>query len=231
MNKFLTMLSRIMNIKLQKMESNVKGKLTFRLNNQKNENPIVDNSLSINAASEKNAVITVKATEVNKSTDYSEIENSIVRVGMGEIIDYVSSNRHKNLIQGIKLDIDYLTERSAYGINEKEKLLMLADLIINYKGKSFVNHLYWFKDKKVLNGRICDIPLTAFAKLNSQEIVSKLILMGAEDISTKQSQSTELVESIAQLFSNEEDKRTSIQDTISTIIDLVGLDAQNSYKQ
>ena len=79
----------------------------------------------------------------------------------------------------------------------------------------------WFgNDPKIMNARIGNVPIIAFAKLNSPEMAEALIEKGAADIETEVSKNKELVLELSRLFDCVPTK-TSSNDAISLIRNMV----------
>lgn len=170
--------------------------------------------------------------KVEQLTDYSESKDDVIRVGLGDLIDYINGESRKYIAQGIDLDMQYMTEKSARGSSKKELVAMLADFLLNYRGNNAQSHLYWLgRDSKVVNGRICDIPLMTFAKLNSPELAAQLAQLGAEDIKTAQSENEDLVVSTAQVLGYGQERRSSMADTMSVLNGILGNNAEQPFKK
>lgn len=173
----------------------------------------------------------LNANKVEQLTDYSENEDDIIRVGLGDLIEYIHGSSRKYITLGIDLDMQYMTEKSVRSSSKKELVAMLADFLLNYKGNEAQSHLYWLgRDPKVVNGRICDIPLMAFAKLNSPEIATQLAQLGAEDIKTTQSENKDLVVLTAQILDHGQERISSMSDTLSVLNDIFNAEQPSGRK-
>lgn len=171
-------------------------------------------------------------TQSEQPIDELESEDDIIRVGLGELVEYVKGSSRKYIAQAIDLDMQYMTEKSVHGSSKKELVIMLADFVLNYKGDDAQSHLFWLgRDHNVVNGRICDIPIIKLAKLNSSEIATQLSQLGAEDVKTTQSEDRDLVASVANLLGYGRERRSSMADTMSVISDGLGINAEEPFKK
>lgn len=181
---------------------------------------------------EKQVIEDVQSQSVQKTNTI--VHDDIVRVGYGDILDYIRSTCKNYIDHAIDFDMPNITERAVVGRSDKEKVLMLVDFIINYKGEQIDNHMHRFNtnaDDKLLNSRISNIPLLAFAKLNSDEIVEKLQSMGANDVSTEQSENEELVKATAELLKLGTGNKRTLQDTIVIVDNMIGKNAEKAFKK
>lgn len=145
----------------------------------------------------------------------------ILNMGFGDVIDYLKSPKYQNLAQAMAWDIDYFTEKTVAGSSKEEKALMLANFAIDYKGNNINGHLFWFgNDSKVMNARIGNVPIIAFAKLNSPKMAEALIEKGATDLETEVSKNKELVLEVSRLFDCVPTQASS-NDAISLIRNIV----------
>ena len=168
----------------------------------------------------------------NNSKQTEDENDDIIRVGLGDIADYIQGPSHKYISHAIDFDMQYMTENAVRGSTKKELVAMLADFILNYRGNDVQSHLNWLaNDSKVINGRICNIPIIEFAKLNNPEVVTLLSQLGAEDIKTSQSENKDAVESVAKMFGYDKERKTSMSDTISVINDILGTNAEEPFKK
>lgn len=128
------------------------------------------------------------------------MERKILRAGYGEIIDYLQGDKPAMVHMGFVMP--YMLEVALRGITDKERLVILVDVLLSYKGEEVENILrefYRYRDV-IENGRVCDIPLVDFARLNSEEVANALLAIGCPDEKTKQSENKELVKATAALF-------------------------------
>lgn len=128
------------------------------------------------------------------------MERKILRAGYGEIIDYLQGAKPAMVHMGFVMP--YMLEVALRGITDKERLVILVDVLLSYKGEEVENILrefYRYRDV-IENGRVCDIPLVDFARLNSEEVANALLALGCPDEKTKQSENKELVKATAALF-------------------------------
>lgn len=161
-----------------------------------------------------------------QSNNSSLASNNIVEnnnVDIGEIIDYINSETHRELFNCIMLDSSYMTQQLLKGKNNEKSILILVDFLVNISNsRELDRHLYWLcQNKKILNGRICNIPIIKFAELNNQQLVGKLIQLGYEDVSTEQSQNEEFIKLVFQLFENVDNKNISLSDKLSMLSDFL----------
>lgn len=142
------------------------------------------------------------------------MERKILRAGYGEIIDYMQGEKHDDVHMGLGLDMPYMLEVALRGVSDEERLVMLVDVLLSYKGnevEKFLGQFFRYRNV-ILNGRVCDIPLVDFARLNSEEVANALLAMGCSDEKTEQSEKREIVEATAALFGPEQDIVRSLKE-------------------
>lgn len=167
----------------------------------------------------------------DQSEIHSESEDGIVNVELKDIIKYLEGPSHKKMTQALDFDMEYMTELSTNGSTKKELTTLLADFVINYKGDNASSHLLWLcNDNDVTNGKICNIPIIEFAKLNSPEMVDQLHQFGAEDVKDAQLENKDNVIEIAKLFGYDKKREASLSDVVSTINDMLKPNVGEAYQ-
>ena len=128
------------------------------------------------------------------------MEREILRAGYGEVVDYLQSDRRASVLMGFEMP--YMLEVSLRGMSDSERLVILVDVLLNYKGTEVERILSLFQGYQnvIKNGRVCDIPLACFARLNSEEMANALLAMGCPDEKTEQSENVDIVKGTAELF-------------------------------
>lgn len=163
----------------------------------------------------------------------NELNDDVIKVELGDVIDYIKGPCRKYMAVAIDLDIKNMTEESIRGSSQKELLIMLLDFVLNYKGKDAKGHLAFLtQDSKILNGRVCDIPVIEFAKLNSSEIVSLLSQLGAENIKSHKSKSkVSLIITIASILGYGQERKFSMDNAMDVIKDMLKLNTEEQFKR
>ena len=116
-------------------------------------------------------------------------EDGIIRIGIGDIINYIYSDAYNIMKEAIIYDMAYFTEKVANKKSPKELALMLMDFLLFYEGRNSNRHLSYLcgtnprRAEKILNSMICNIPIIEFAKLNNEDLAN--ILMQYDRIETK----------------------------------------------
>ncbi len=148
-------------------------------------------------------------------------DKEILNFSLGDVIDYIQGPKYQSIAQAIAWDSVYFTEKTVKVSSQEEKALMLANFVIGYKDDNINGHLVWFgNDPKVMNARIGNVPIIAFAKLNSPKMAEALIEKGAADIETEVSKNKEYVLELSHLFGCVPTK-TSSNDAMSLIRNMV----------
>lgn len=151
-----------------------------------------------------------------------EFNSNVVKVGITDLIEFLESSKYKNIAMAVDSDIPYLVEKTIYSSSSKELIIMLAYFTLNYHGNSIQRYLTYFgNDNAIINGRIYDVPVIEFAKLNSPEMVANLSSLGAKDIKTKQSENQEAVISIANMLGYNQERNISTSDTLDVLNDIL----------
>ena len=151
-------------------------------------------------------------------TDYIDANNKTGNININELIEYLKSDLHRNMSRFIYGDIykinqypNYLSPAALLGSGKKRNILMLADFLLNYVGfqniydpnnqENVFKALTWFwKDPRVINAKICNIPLIEFARLNSPLMTEQFILYGNDILKTVDSPNKEDIMIIANLL-------------------------------
>lgn len=151
-----------------------------------------------------------------------EFNNNVVKVGITDLIEFLESSKYKNIAMAVDSGIPYLAEKNIYNCSPKELVIMLTYFALNYHGNSIQRYLAYFgNDNAIINGRIYDVPVIEFAKLNSPEMVANLSSLGAKDIKTKQSENKEAVISIAKMLGYNQERNISTSDALDVLNDIL----------
>lgn len=183
-------------------------------------------------ASKKNKLSVLNKDDVILPPTTKNLQsNDTTNLTIDDVVNYLSSDYYNNMSLAISLDMQYLTEKALIGRTEHEKILMLADFILNYKGDEIDGHLFWFQNhvnKSMLNCKILNTSLITLAKLNSDTMVQKLLAMGANDVLDENIENTKVV---AKLFCFGKKKQITLQDTISLINQMSANNSEQSFRK
>ena len=166
-------------------------------------------------------------------------DDGVIRLETGDILRFIDSDSYSNLSYAIDLDMDYFAEKVANRKSPKELALMLTTFLLNYNEENADIYLYYLTGanrygvkEKVINSRVCNVPIVQFAVLNNDCLARKLISdFGAdENIQTPESSNPEYVSTVAKLFGYGRKKEISISEAIKIARSLVDIPDDNITK-
>ncbi len=199
------------------------GKSTFNLNNEgastlKHYNMdegiirIEDTDVPISVE----AVPTIEDSEpLDKGRDY--INDVPTNISIDYILDYINSELRAFLAAAITFDDPHITSLALKNRSKAEKVLMLADFVLNYKGSRTFEHMCLFHEHNIFNSLIDNIPIFAFARLNRSDVASIMYSFGIEYIDTAESRNIRKLNNVAKLFNFNEPKYIKYSDLVEVL--------------